>query len=49
MLKQFRKDLARKANDFAQFTADVTYDRQHVPAAELFGSYYMRCPFCLVF
>jgi tetraacyldisaccharide 4'-kinase len=39
MLRKFREDLARKANDFAQFTADVIYDRQHGRAAELFGSF----------
>jgi tetraacyldisaccharide 4'-kinase len=39
MLDKFREDLARKANDFAQFTADVIYDRQHGRAAELFGSF----------
>ena len=39
MLRQFREDLAHKANDFAQFTADVIYDRRHGRAAELFGSF----------
>ena len=39
MLRKFREDLAHKANDFAQFTADVIYDRRHGRAAELFGSF----------
>ena len=38
MLAKFRKDLARQANDFAQFAADVIYDRRHGRAAELFAS-----------
>lgn len=39
MLRKFREDLAQKANDFAQFTADVIYDRRHGRAAELFASF----------
>lgn len=39
MLKNFRENAERKANDFAQFTADVIYDRKHGRAAEIFGSF----------
>ncbi len=39
MLRRYRYKLARKANDFAQFTADVIYDRRHGRAAELMSSF----------
>lgn len=39
MLRKFREDLARKANDFAQFTADVIYDRRHGRGAEFMASF----------
>lgn len=38
-LRKFRYKLARAADDFAQFTADVIYDRRHGRAAELMGSF----------
>ncbi len=38
MLRQFRKNLAHKASDFVQFTADVIYDRKHGKGAELLGN-----------
>ncbi|MDP4609831.1 MAG: tetraacyldisaccharide 4'-kinase [Opitutales bacterium] len=39
MLRRYRYKLARKANDFAQFTADVIYDRRHGRAAEIMSSF----------
>lgn len=39
MLKKIRENAARKANDFAQFTADVIYDRKHGGAAEVFANF----------
>lgn len=38
MLNDFREKLETKANEFAQFTADVIYDRAHGRAAEIMGS-----------
>ncbi len=39
MFRRQRYKLARKANDFAQFTADVIYDRRHGRAAEVMSSF----------
>jgi tetraacyldisaccharide 4'-kinase len=39
MFRKQRHKLARKANDFAQFTADVIYDRRHGRAAEIMSSF----------
>ncbi|MEN8725621.1 MAG: tetraacyldisaccharide 4'-kinase [Lentimonas sp.] len=39
MFRRQRHKLARKANDFAQFTADVIYDRRHGRAAEVMSSF----------
>lgn len=39
MLRRYRYKLARKADDFARFTADVIYDRRHGRAAELMSSF----------
>ena len=36
-LRRIRYKLARAADDFAQFTADVIYDRRHGRAAEVMG------------
>ena len=38
MFRRQRHKLARKANDFAQFVADVIYDRRHGRAAEVMSS-----------
>ena len=35
MVRRFRETLSRRANEFAQFTADVIYDRRHGRGAEL--------------
>lgn len=37
MLSNLREKLERKADAFAQFTADVIYDRRHGRVAELYG------------
>ena len=39
MFRKQRHKLARKANDFAQFTADVIYDRRHGRGAEVMSSF----------
>lgn len=39
MFTRLREKAARKANEFAQFTADVIYDRRHGRAAELFANF----------
>lgn len=39
MFRRQRYKLARKANAFAQFTADVIYDRRHGRAAEVMSSF----------
>ncbi|MGB0259134.1 MAG: tetraacyldisaccharide 4'-kinase, partial [Coraliomargarita sp.] len=39
MLNDFREKLETKANEFAQFTADVIYDRAHGRAAEIMASF----------
>jgi len=39
MFENFRENAERKANDFAQFTADVIYDRRHGRGAEIFASF----------
>jgi len=39
MFRRFRFKLARLANDFAQFIADVIYDRRHGRAAEITSSF----------
>lgn len=39
MLVKLRENIARRANDFAQFVADVIYDRRHGRGAELMGSF----------
>lgn len=38
-IRRYRYKLVRWANDFAQFTADVIYDRRHGRAAELMGTF----------
>ena len=38
-LRQYRQKIIRWANDFAQFTADVIYDRRHGRAAELMANF----------
>ncbi len=38
-IHRYRYKLVRWANDFAQFTADVIYDRRHGRAAELMGTF----------
>lgn len=37
-LRRYRYKIIRWANDFAQFTADVIYDRRHGRAAEVMGN-----------
>ncbi len=39
MFRRQRYKLVRKANEFAQFTADVIYDRRHGRAAEVMSSF----------
>lgn len=39
MLRRYRYKLARLADNFARFTADVIYDRRHGRAAELMSSF----------
>ena len=39
MLRRYRHKLARQANNFVQFTADVIYDRRHGRAAEVMSSF----------
>jgi tetraacyldisaccharide 4'-kinase len=38
-LREYRQKIIRWANDFAQFTADVIYDRRHGRAAELMANF----------
>lgn len=38
-LHQYRQKIVRWANEFAQFTADVIYDRRHGRAAELMANF----------
>ncbi|MGB0416531.1 MAG: tetraacyldisaccharide 4'-kinase [Coraliomargarita sp.] len=39
MLRDFRERIESAANEFAQFTADVIYDRRHGRAAEIMASF----------
>jgi len=38
-LRRYRYKIIRAANDFAQFTADVIYDRRHGRPAEIMGTF----------